>query len=99
MSEEIYTEMKKVVTIKFPEFIPSYSAFEVMLRENTVLVPLGSITIDACRDNKDNMILETAVIGNCDAIITGDNDLLSLGHYKEISIFTPLDVVTSGLHD
>lgn len=42
-----------------------------------------------CRDPKDNKVLECAVAGNADFIITGDKDLLSLVAYKGISIVTP----------
>lgn len=90
ISEEIYTEMRKVISQKFPKFLPDYNAFEVVLRENTILVPLGTVSISACRDAKDNMILETAVVGKCEYIVTGDKDLLTLQSYKDISIYNPI---------
>ena len=37
-------------------------------------------------DSDDNYILETAVEGEADLIITGDNHLLQLGNYKDIKI-------------
>lgn len=40
--------------------------------------------ITDCRDPKDNMILEEAVYGNGQYIITGDDDLLVLNPYKWI---------------
>ena len=46
-------------------------------------------TIKACRDPKDNMILEVAVNGNADMIVTGDLDLLALGSFQSIPILTP----------
>ncbi|MBS4025284.1 MAG: putative toxin-antitoxin system toxin component, PIN family [Clostridia bacterium] len=42
--------------------------------------------ITDCRDKKDNMILEVAVYGNAQYIITGDEDLLVLHPYKWIKI-------------
>jgi putative PIN family toxin of toxin-antitoxin system len=42
-----------------------------------------------CRDPKDDFILECAVLGKADLIVTGDNDLLSLGSYGDIDILTP----------
>jgi predicted nucleic acid-binding protein len=39
-----------------------------------------------CRDEKDNFILEMAINGKVDIIVTGDNDLLILHPYKNISI-------------
>lgn len=41
------------------------------------------------RDPADNQILETAVAGNCDYLITRDKDLLTLNKYDQIQIVTP----------
>ncbi len=38
------------------------------------------------RDKADNQILETAVIGKCEWLITGDKDLLVLKKYQNIQI-------------
>jgi putative PIN family toxin of toxin-antitoxin system len=45
--------------------------------------------IAVCRDPKDNPVLECAVAGNADCIVTGDKDLLSLKSFRKISILTP----------
>lgn len=45
--------------------------------------------IEAVRDKDDNRVLEAAVEGDCDFIITGDQDLLELGKYRKIKIVTP----------
>lgn len=47
--------------------------------------------IQACRDLKDNMILELAVTGEADYIITGDQDLLALNPFRGIQIVTPAE--------
>ena len=47
--------------------------------------------IQACRDPKDNMILELAVSGQADYIITGDKDLLALNPFRKIQILTPAE--------
>lgn len=39
-------------------------------------------TIKDCRDIKDNFILETAIRGRADYIVTGDKDLLVLNPYR-----------------
>ena len=41
------------------------------------------------RDKTDNMILETAVVGSCNFLITGDGDLLTLQKYDSIAVVTP----------
>ncbi len=44
--------------------------------------------IEMCRDPKDNKILEAAVSGNVDMIVTSDADLLVLGKVEDIPIIT-----------
>ncbi len=45
--------------------------------------------ISVCRDKKDNMVLECALEGKVDFIITGDKDLLSISSLKGIKILSP----------
>ncbi len=45
--------------------------------------------ISACRDPKDDKFLELAVNGQADAIISGDQDLIVLNPFREISIVDP----------
>jgi putative PIN family toxin of toxin-antitoxin system len=42
-----------------------------------------------CRDPKDDMVLECALIGGAELIVSGDKDLLTLKAYSGISIITP----------
>ena len=44
--------------------------------------------IRACRDPKDDQILEVAVHGNADALITGDADLLALHPFLDLQLFS-----------
>ncbi|OGE12987.1 putative toxin-antitoxin system toxin component, PIN family [Candidatus Curtissbacteria bacterium RIFCSPLOWO2_12_FULL_38_9] len=43
------------------------------------------------RDPDDNKVLETAVVGKCNFLITGDKDLLTLGEYNRIQIVAPAE--------
>jgi len=45
--------------------------------------------LNACRDPKDNILLEAAKAGRAAAIITGDQDLLVLHPFQKIAIQTP----------
>ena len=57
-------------------------------------------TVTACRDPKDDQILELAVSGNVDCIVTGDDDLLTLNLFRGIAIITPADFLrVSGLEE
>ncbi|MFN2453132.1 MAG: putative toxin-antitoxin system toxin component, PIN family [Pyrinomonadaceae bacterium] len=53
--------------------------------------------ITACRDAKDNKILELAVSGKADCIISGDDDLLVLNPFRGIQILTPQDFLSGAL--
>lgn len=46
-------------------------------------------SVKACRDPKDDMVLELAVNGRASCIITGDQDLLALHPFQSIPIATP----------
>ena len=48
----------------------------------------SKIKITDCRDEKDNFILEAAISGNVDYIVTEDKDLLVLNPYKTVKIVT-----------
>ena len=47
--------------------------------------------IRASRDPKDDKLLEAAVNGRADVIVTGDKDLLDLNPFRGIAILTPAD--------
>ena len=58
--------------------------------------------VRACRDPKDDKILELAWNGNADYIVTGDDDLLVMNPFRGIAIVRPaefLAVVGSGEQD
>ena len=77
---------KMVNTFDTPVF---YAAGTVSyIQSISHLVPLKGINFDL-RDSTDNQILETAVAGKCNWIITGDKDLLTLRKYENIKIVTP----------
>ena len=42
-------------------------------------------------DPPDNRVLECAVAGKADWIVSGDSDLLELGKYRKIKIYSPRD--------
>ena len=62
--------------------------FLIALVQSSKLVEVIE-TIQACRDPKDNMLLELAVSGKADVLITGDTDLLVLNPFKKIAILQP----------
>jgi putative PIN family toxin of toxin-antitoxin system len=55
------------------------------------LIYSPKITINACRDPKDDKFLELAVTAEASCIITGDQDLLVLHPFDGISILSAMD--------
>lgn len=54
----------------------------------TVRVP-DIVPVTACRDPKDDKFLALAVSGGAQALVSSDDDLLSMGSFAGVSILTP----------
>ena len=91
VSAEILTEIRRVVSAKFPDFVDDVESLVAALDDHLDTVALGSITIDVCRDPDDNRVLETAILGDAATIVSGDRDLLALGTYEGVAVVTPSD--------
>ena len=48
-----------------------------------------------CRDPDDDKLLETALLGQADCLITGDRDLLEMSPFQRIPILTPAGFLES----
>jgi len=81
---------------KFDSYINDAQREDFMLAlvESGTLVDVTE-TINICRDPKDNMILELAVSGKAEVIVTGDSDLLVLHPFQGIAIFDPQTFLTN----
>jgi predicted nucleic acid-binding protein len=53
-------------------------------------------TISTCRDPNDNHILELAVSGKADVIVTGDTDILVLHPFQGIAVLNPQGYLKMG---
>lgn len=93
LSEETLYELADVLSQKnFDRYISLEDRQEfmrVMLRVAELVTIVSRV--EACRDEADNRILEVAVNGYADAIVTGDTDLLSLNPFRGIRIMKPAD--------
>jgi putative PIN family toxin of toxin-antitoxin system len=63
------------------------AVFSLILLRGEPVVPVRRI--DVCRDPTDNMILEAAVAGQADVVVSGDKDLLTLSPFEAIPILSP----------
>ncbi len=92
-SEQTYSEL--VTRLERPKFdrYRDQPAWDIFLGE---LIELATwcedIAIDpTSRDPDDDKFLALAMIGEADAVITGDKDLLVLGIFEGIPIVTPAE--------
>ncbi len=60
-----------------------------LLRTRLEVVEPVALGHPVCRDPDDDVVLGTAMAGRCDAIVTGDRDLLDLVTHREIAIVSP----------
>jgi putative PIN family toxin of toxin-antitoxin system len=95
VSAEVLTEVRRVVVVKVPDFAGDVEALVGVMQDHLEVVSLGSITIDVCRDPDDNRVLETAILGQAAAIVSGDKDLLVLEGYEGVAIVTPQEWLSS----
>lgn len=88
ISQILLAELGEVLSKKFD--YPKSRVLQInrkMKKIFNVVYPVESINI--VRDDDDNRVLEAAVAGGCDYIVTGDEDLLVLKKYKNIKVLTP----------
>jgi len=91
LTQELLNELLYVFSK--PEFKltePDLENFKTFLKRKAVFVE-SKEKISVCRDVEDNKILECAVSGKANFIVTGDRDLLSLSSFRKISIVTPAE--------
>lgn len=89
ISLEILKEIERVLQEKFK--FPSYDTgayLEVIALNAQVVEPDLRLAV-VKSDSADNRIVECAVAGKAEYIVTGDRHLLELERYKGIKILTP----------
>ena len=87
VSKPIIHEVVSVLSRKFDRNAEELARTAVYLAElGKVVKPRGKIAV--LRDEPDNRILECAVSGHADVIVTGDQAMLALAEYKGIRIVT-----------
>ena len=92
-SDFILEEVKEKLVSDFNT--PLYAANGTVSYISSIsqIVPLQGKDFNL-RDPDDNKVLETAVVGKCNYLITGDKDLLTLGGYNRIQIVAPAEFLS-----
>ena len=87
LSKGILDELLTVLSTKFSRDKEEISRVAVILSEMAEWV-VPSEKIRVLNDDPDNRILECAVSGKADVIVTGDKELLRLGGYEKTKIIS-----------
>lgn len=84
--QELTTRLARPKFDKFTTIAERNSFIQALLIANEWVAISG--TLKVCRDPDDDKILETAVVGRADWLVTGDKDLLALrpaGEHLEVA--------------
>ena len=93
-STHIKEETERILREKFNWSQGKVSqAVEPLWEISTIVVPKQTLSV--LQDESDNRILECAASAQAFCIVSGDNDLLSLGEFEGILIFTVREFLAS----
>ncbi|OGJ93663.1 MAG: putative toxin-antitoxin system toxin component, PIN family [Candidatus Raymondbacteria bacterium RifOxyC12_full_50_8] len=89
ISPDLIGELRTTLSRQKFKLSPEQTAFFIEEIEAlcTPVLPREKIK-KACRDQKDHIVLECAVASACDALVTGDEDLLVLKTYRGVPIIS-----------
>ena len=85
-SPSLLNELRDVLEKKFRQRAIDMRAALQLFGETFTLVTPDPLDPPACRDRADDVVLATALAGECAAIITGDQDLLILNPFRGIHV-------------
>ena len=88
-SRPLLDELRDVLTRKFRQRATEVRATVRLFEETFTLVTPVPLEAPVCRDTDDDVVLATALAGECVAAITGDLDLLILDPFQTIRVLTP----------
>ncbi|PZO43349.1 MAG: putative toxin-antitoxin system toxin component, PIN family [Pseudanabaena frigida] len=89
-SEDLFCELIEV--LKRPKFKKYFSETAIedlvsLLSEKVELIEI-TMRFEDCRDKKDNFLLDLAVSGHANYLVTGDADLLILNPFQGVEIIS-----------
>lgn len=87
LSKEVLDELLSILSTKFSRDREEISRVAVILSEMAEWVR-PTIRISVLKDEPDNRILECAVFGKADMIVTGDKEMLKLKIYEKAKIIS-----------
>ena len=89
LSEHILAEVSRHFSGKFKATNAQAEAVVAFLRLSSEIVEPAAVPRGTLRDKDDLPILGTAVAGAAACLVTGDQELLSLGRFQRVDILSP----------
>jgi putative PIN family toxin of toxin-antitoxin system len=89
LSEHILDEVSRHFSGKFKATKAQAEAVVAFLRSSSEIVEPAVVPRGTLRDKDDLPVLGTAVAGAAACLVTGDQELLSLGRYQRVDILSP----------
>jgi len=89
ISEQILTELKNVLELKFGVSQDLIDDFIWLLQRDTVLAQPAGLPNVRIQDKDDLPILGAAIAAKADVLVTGDKELLKLDHIEDVKILSP----------
>ena len=94
-SNSLIAELIDVVNKKFPLSMQDLELLKEQINNKFDIVS-PTESLDVLDDADDNRVLEAAVKGKCEFIVTGDKELLDLGGYLKIRIVSVSEFLKIG---
>jgi putative PIN family toxin of toxin-antitoxin system len=88
-SRPLLNELRDVLTRKFRQREVDVRNACRLFAETFTLVEPAALEPPACRDRDDDVVLATALAGECTAVVTGDQDLLILDPFRGVRVLAP----------
>lgn len=95
ITDDILGEVLRVLKDKFRWSNEALNLAKERLADFTKTLKPGQAVDIVTADPTDNRILECALAGKSDYVVTGDKHLLDLGQFKGTRIVTPADFLAS----
>ncbi len=89
ISEQVLKELKSVLRFKFNVSQDLIDDFIWLLQQDTVLTKPAQVPRVELKDKDDLFILAAAIAAGAKVLVTGDKELLNLGHIEELEILSP----------
>ena len=90
-SEAILEEVRRNLVDKIKATRKQAEQTASLLRARFEAVEPITLETQVCRDEDDDVVLGTAIAGRCEAIVTGDRDLLALVSHQGIRMLSSRD--------